>query len=47
MSVFIPVFHQFVLIWSHQIEDEGKKTNFNIQRAFYDRKVTKATFAGN
>lgn len=46
MRVLIRRFHQFVFICSHQIEDEGKKFDCKIQRAFYDRKVTKAEFPG-
>lgn len=46
MWLLIWCFNQFVFICFYQIEDEGKKSNFKIQRAFYDRKVTKADFPG-
>lgn len=34
-----------VFLHCSQIEDERKKSNFRIQRAFYDKKVTKTVFS--
>lgn len=34
-----------VFLHCSQIEDERKKSNFKIQRAFYDKKVTKTVFS--